>query len=77
MAVYRENNTVCIIYTNYLLTICILYDIMCVKKDNLKRLGTSQKKPSASILNTSQSSTNESLLIKSQVFFEENFKNLI
>ena len=40
MAVYRENNTVCIIYFNCLLTICILYDIIYVKKDNLKHART-------------------------------------
>ena len=32
VAVYRENNTVCIIYFNCLLTICILYDIIYVEK---------------------------------------------
>jgi hypothetical protein len=40
VAVYRENNTVCIIYFNCLLTICILYDIIYVKKDNLKHART-------------------------------------
>ena len=38
MAVYRENNTVCIIYFNCLLTICILYNIC--EKDNLKHART-------------------------------------
>ena len=40
MAVYRENNTVCIIYFNCLLTMCIIYDIIYMKKDNLKHART-------------------------------------
>lgn len=35
-----HHNTVCIIYFNCLLTICILYDIIYVKKDNLKHART-------------------------------------